>query len=136
MNKLKTYQVCATLVAVPAAFAMPEIFDPIVVSAISGSGLASFCLASFVFRNTVGFVYTSKKRPELVKFAFMDFWGRRKDVEMKIDNVVPVSELPKGLFDDFFTKLKFIDNFPEMKLFYKSGGISDHEEFMRVFGSN
>lgn len=98
--------------------------------------MATLCLASLIFKNTIGFVYTNQKKPELVKFAFMDFWGRRKDVEMKIDDVVPVSELPKAPFDDYFTSLIFLNGHPRLKLFYKAGGISDHEEFMRVFGSN
>lgn len=97
--------------------------------------MATLCLASFVFKNTVGFVYTSQQRPDLVKFAFMDFWGRRKETEMRIDDVVPVSELSKTPFDDYFTSLKFLNGHPGLKLFYKAGGISDHEEFMRVFGS-
>lgn len=101
----------------------------------SFSGLATLCLASFLFKNTVGFVYTSQKRPELVKFAFMDFWGRRKDVEMRIDDVVPVPELSKALLDDYFTNLRFLNGHQSLKLFYKAGEISDHEEFMRVFGS-
>lgn len=136
MNKLKTYQLCAITAAIPATFTMPEIFDPVVVSVISCSGLATLALASFVFKNTVGFVYTNQKKPELVKFAFMDFWGKRKDVSMMISDVVPVSELPRGFLDDYFTSLKFLNGHTELKLFYKSGGISNHEEFLRVFGSN
>lgn len=88
MNKLKMYQICATIASVPAAYALPEIFDPIVVSVVGGTGLATLCLASFAFSNTIGFVYTNQKRPELVKFAFMDFWGLRKDVEMNIDGKI------------------------------------------------
>lgn len=136
MNKLKSYHVIASIAAVPGCFFLPEVFDPTVISVLSVSGLATLSLASFIFKNTVGLVYTNQKTPDLVKFAFIDFWGRRQDVEMKIEDVVPVSELPKEPFDDYFTNLRFLNGHTRLKLFHKAGGISDYEEFVRVFGSN
>lgn len=136
MNKLKTYQLGASLAAVPACIFLPEIFDPTVITVMSFSGIATLTLASFIFKNTVGFVYTNQKKPDLVKFAFMDFWGRRQDVEMRIDDVIPIVELPRKPWDDYFTNLQFLNGHAELKLFHKAGGISDHEEFLRVFGSN
>jgi hypothetical protein len=59
--------------------------------------------------------------------------GRRIDVEIPIDDVVPLSELPKGIQDKYFTTIRF-DGHPNMKLMYKYHGISDKDEFIRVFG--
>lgn len=98
------------------------------------SGTITLSLVSYAFRNTVGFIYTNDKRPDMVKIAYMDFWGRRIDSEMNIDDVVPFSELPKALLDSYVTTLRFHHDHPKLKLIYKFGGVNDMNEFAKVFG--
>lgn len=117
-----------------ASFALPaEVCDPLVVSAIGVSGLITLALASYAFKNIVGFIYTSPTHEDLVKFSFLDFMGKRVDVEMKIDDVVPLSELPSRVLDKYFKTIKFNEH-PDIKLLYKEHGITDRSEFVKVFG--
>lgn len=148
LNKLKMYQIIGTAIAVPLSFTINEAdsiasgFEglPVVVSTIGITGLVTLSLASYALKGAVGFIYTSSTDPELVKFSYMDFWGVRRNVEMKIEDVVPFSEIPRSFFDRFYTTLRFHRRFgrfgqTKLKLIHKLGGIFDHTEFMRVFGS-
>lgn len=138
-NKLKVYQIGLTAILVPASFIISEATEgfehlPVVSSILGISGLITLTAMSFAFRNTVGFIYTSKKDPALVKFAYMDFWGRRKDEIMEIGDVKPFTELPKSPIDNYCTSLQFYSGRDKLKLMYKFGGVSNTEEFSRVFG--
>ena len=85
----------------------------------------------------VGLVYTNINNPEIVKISYMDFWGRRRDIEKPISDVIPLSEISKSIFDQYFTKLKFYSNDKEeYKLVHRFGGIVDLELFSKVFGSD
>jgi len=134
LNKLKYYQAAITAVAIPISLAIPEVADPIVFSYLGVSGIVTLSLASYALRNTVGFIYTNKSQPEDVKFAYLDFWGRRQDVVMKIGDVIPFSEVPRSIFNPLFTYVQFYNEHPKLKLVYKYGGIDDYEEFSRIFG--
>lgn len=133
-NRAKFYQVALTTVAVPISFAFP-IVDPLVVATLGVSLTITLSLASYAFSNTVGFIYTSKEQPDKVKFSYLDFWGNRKDVEMKIEDVVPFSEIKQSFLDFAFTNLSFYNDCPKMKLVYKFGGVKNVIEFSKVFGS-
>lgn len=140
MNKLKIYQFMGTAIAIPAAYGIDQAVVEglenlsMIASIIGVTGLLTISLASYAFKGTVGFVYTHKTDPELVKFAYLDFWGIRRDVEMKIEDVVPFSEIPQSVFDRLYTTLRF-NNSLKLKLCHKFGGILEHTEFVRVFGS-
>jgi len=134
LNRLKYYQAAITAIAVPISLAIPEVADPVYFGYIGVSGIVTLSLASYAFRNTVGFIYTNQSQPEDVKFAYLDFWGRRQDVVLKIEDVTPLSEIPKSIFNPLFTNLQFYNKHPKLKLVYKHGGIDNFDEFSRVFG--
>lgn len=133
VNKSKIILAAFTGIAVPLSFAVPVI-EPLIVSSMGVSLVTTLCIFSFAFKNTVGFMYTNQHHPDRVKFAYLDFWGNRKEVETKIEDVVPFSELPKRPLDSWFTTLQFNSDHQRMKLFYKLGGVSDVNEFSKVFG--
>lgn len=96
--------------------------------------MITLTLFSFAFKNTVGFIYTSDKSPDLVRFAYIDFWGRRVDAVMSIeDEVVPFTDLEKRMLEKLYTSLRFHNEQSNMKLIYKYGGVTDYNEFQRVF---
>lgn len=145
LNKLKMYQIAATAAIIPAAFAINEAAIeglenlPLIASSVGISGLMTLSLASYAIKGTIGFIYLNNRDPDLVKFSYMDFWGRRRDVEIEIVDVIPPSENPKSFFDKFYTTLRFHNGqdgsrTPNMKMFHKLGGIIDHTEFLRIFG--
>lgn len=133
-NRLKIYQIAVTTVVVPISFAVSEIVDPFVVASCGISGFITLSLASYAMRNTVGFIYTSTSQPDKVKFAYVTFWGNRKDVETEIENVIPFAELPRSIFDPFFITLRFYSELPQLKLIYREFGVINYKEFPRVFG--
>lgn len=142
LNKLKLYQIIGTAIAVPVSFAIrsAEIEAefgnlPLVVSWLGFSGIVTLALASYAFKGTVGLVYTSKDDPELVKLSYMDFWGVRRNIEMKIEDVMPFSEIPRSFSGRFYTTLRFYNGHRKLKLIHRLGGHIDHNEFARVFGS-
>lgn len=132
-NKSKIIVAAFTGIAVPISFAIPMV-EPVVVASVGLSLVTTLSLVSFAFRNTIGFMYTKQSRPDEVKFAYLDFWGNRKDIELKIEDVVPFSELPKNVLDPWCTIVQFYSGHEKMKLFYKLGGVSDLNEFCKVFG--
>lgn len=92
-------------------------------------------LASFALKNTVGFIYTSKSRPDLVKFAYMDFWGLRVDRVLKVEDVVPFYYLPSTFLSRYITILRFNNKQESLKLFvHRYGGVSNPTEFLKIFG--
>lgn len=133
VNKTKILVAAFTGLAVPVSFITP-IIEPLVVASVGVSLVTTLAIVSYAFRNTVGFMYTNQRHPDKVKFAYLDFWGTRKDVEMKIEDVIPFSELQRSVFDPWFTILQFYSGHHQMKLFYKFGGVSDVNEFSKVFG--
>lgn len=101
------------------------------------SGTFTLSVVGYLLKNMVGFVYTSSTNPDIAKISYMDFWGRRRDIEKPIADVVPLSEIPKSIFDQYFTKLKFYStDKEEYKLVHRFGGIVDLEQFSKVFGSD
>jgi 3'-phosphoadenosine 5'-phosphosulfate sulfotransferase (PAPS reductase)/FAD synthetase len=138
---LKFYQLSFTAIAVPTCYALEQMNELQMNTWIVGlylglSGTVTLIAASQAFKNTVGFIYTSYENPDKLKFSYVDFWGKRRDSEVTFNEVMPFTELPKGFTDKVFTRLQFYDSkMPELKLVHKFGGITDLEEFTRVFGS-
>jgi hypothetical protein len=116
---------------------MPEDFflQPFVVGYIGLTGACTLFGASYLIRNLIGFVYTSQKRPDLAKIAYMDFWGRRIDFVTPIDNIEPFSEQKAHVLDKLVSFIKLYDENKTLKLSYKIGGVLDVDEMTRVFGS-
>ena len=101
------------------------------------SGTFTLSVVGYLLKNMVGLVYTNSNNPEIVKISYMDFWGRRRDVEKPTTDIVPLSEISKSIFDQYFTKLKFYSSDKEeYKLVHRFGGIVDLELFSKVFGSD
>jgi hypothetical protein len=134
-NKLKIYQAVFASAAVPASFlAPPEILNPFVVAYIGCTGFLVLTAASYAFKDTVGFIYTSEQRPDLVKFSTVTFWGKREDSVMKIEDVMAFSEMPKNRIETYVTFLQSFNGHKKLKLVYKFGGIYNLNEFIKVFG--
>lgn len=136
-NKLKIYQAAFSVVAVPASFLIPaemDLVSPLVVAYVGISGFLTLSAASFALKDTVGFIYTSKERSDLVKFSTVDFWGKRKDDVTKIEDVMAFSEMQRNMFDKWITFLHFYNSNRKLKLVYKFGGVYNPTEFMKVFG--
>ena len=108
--------------------------SPFVVFYVGISGFLTLSAASFAFKDTVGFIYTSKERPDLVKFSTVDFWGKRKDEVMSLEDVMAFSEMPRNPLEKYVTFLHFFNGHEMLKLVHRYGGVYNIHEFIRVFG--
>lgn len=135
LNKLKIYQGVFTLVAVPAAYFLPGYFDPMIIGAIGVTGTITLTIFSFLFRNTIGFIYTCREHPDLVRFAYLDIMGKRKDEVVELSTIKLLEELKVPIIKDAFCYVEFIDQKKKLKLSHTYGGIMNFDQFHQIFGN-
>lgn len=135
LSRIKSYQGVATLICVPASyFIYPELFFEVAYTGVTLFLVLS--LTSYILSNSIGAVYIHKKNDELVRIAFIDFWGRRKDSEININDIIPFDQQKKqSISDRIFSKVKFNDNkHIELKFISKNAVVLDNGKFSHVFG--
>ncbi|KAH8279403.1 hypothetical protein KR026_009099 [Drosophila bipectinata] len=140
LSRLKVYQGAVTVAGLPIAFALgqtgqlgTDVFG--IYAAIGISGLATLSLVSLAARNLVGFIYINEQQ-DLLKLAYVDFWGRRKETLVDTEDLLPNWEqstasrlrfvVPIGLRSDPKQRYKLLNRF---------GQVSDPELFEGLFGS-
>lgn len=70
-----------------------------------------------------------------MKISYLDFLGRRKNIELNVSELVPLNEFKQKKFLDFYDKVKLYDNSKkEYKIVHKYGGIKDYSDFKLIFG--
>lgn len=85
---------------------------------------------SGLVKDTIGIIYVCPKN-ENIRFAYLDFWGRRNYHDTTIDNIVkPTGKNILGLFQ--IVKLR--DGAKTFKLATRHGEISDFDLYERLFG--
>lgn len=140
LSKLKVYQGAITVAGLPIAFALgqtgqltTDVFG--IYAAIGVSGLATLSLVSLAARNLVGFIYINEQQ-DLLKLAYVDFWGRRKETLVDTEDLLPNWEQSTA------SRLKFVvpislrsDPKQRYKLLNRFGQVSDPELFEGLFGS-
>lgn len=135
---MKIYQGAFSVLALPASIALevsgsiPENTTSVVV-ALAASGLATLCIGSLFMRNVVGMLYVNEEGTTL-KVAYPDFWGRRKDQEILISDIVAPSNISTFKWSPAFnittgasTKYRLLGSF---------GQILDRNTFISIFGEN
>lgn len=131
--KLKNYQLTATVFGLPLTYFF--FAEHLLVVGYTGSSLVlTLGFISYLLKNSVGAMYVNKKNSDLVRIAYLNFWGSRRDSEFKIDDIVPFSDLPNSIASKFYTKLKFNNGHEELKLLSKEVEILDYDKFSRIFG--
>lgn len=134
LNKLKNYQILASTVAIPVSFfVFPDELFVISYSALALAASLSF--GSFLIKNSIGVIYVHKKDENLVRIAYISFWGARKDSEFAKDEIIQLADLPKKITDKFYTTLKFKNGHEEIKLLSTNSHIIlDPDKFLDIFG--
>lgn len=135
INNVKSYQGVVTFFGLPVTY----FFFPEYLLEFAYSGITLFMvlsLTSLILRNSIGAVYIHKKNNDVVRIAFIDFWGRRKDSEFNVDDIIPFSQQKQqGIGDKIFSKVKFNDEkHTELKFLSKNYLILDLGKFSQVFG--
>ncbi|KAI8037464.1 transmembrane protein 186 [Drosophila gunungcola] len=140
-SKLKVYQAVITAAGTPIAFALGNAgqlsTDALAIYAAVGiSGLVTLTLASFAAKNLVGFIYVNEQQ-DLLKLAYVDFWGRRQETLVDTDDLLPSWELGSP------SRLRFVsticlrsDPKQRYKLLNRFGHVSDPHVFEGLFGTD
>ena len=101
--------------------------------------VATFALVTLAafgeyLRRIVGFLYF---RPEdkKVRISHLSFWGRRIDLDVDLDNIVPFSENTQDP-RKFGWKIEFYDKSRSLLMFTRFGGVKDVAAMRTIFGGD
>lgn len=95
------------------------------------SGIISVMCFSYLSQNTVGFVYLDKTQ-SIARFSFVDFGGKRQEIETKLENIKPLSEFGEKQVK-YYIPVVIKGSPKRLKLFHRHGLIADVIKFNRVF---
>ncbi|KAH8348991.1 hypothetical protein KR084_013076, partial [Drosophila pseudotakahashii] len=138
-SRLKVYQAAITAAGTPIVFALGSAgqlsTDALAIYGTVGiSGLVTLTLASYAASNLVGFVYVNEQQ-DLIKLAYVDFWGRRQEALLDTDDLLPIWEQGSP------SRLKFVspiclrsDPKKRFKILNRFGHVSDPQLFEGLFG--
>lgn len=103
---------------------------------INGSPGFSACLPlyglSFFCKDIVGFIYANEDATK-IKIAYLDFWGKRVDIIVDTNDIIPFSEQPQSLLAAFYVNLCRYSTKDKLKVNLRFGRILDNDRFMQIF---
>lgn len=100
-------------------------------SSVTGiTGTAVLSLASLPFRNIIGFLYV-RVDDKKVKISSVDFWGKRKDKIVKVDDWFPLLNVPPRITDALYLTPILADG-SKYKLFVKFGKVLNAQKMGAV----
>jgi hypothetical protein len=88
-----------------------------------------------IFRKFVGILYLSEDKTKVI-ISHNTFLGKRKDVTLDVENIVPLADTPETV-DELVWKLQLYSGNP--KSFYictRFGGILKKKGFTEIFGED
>lgn len=85
--------------------------------------------------NLIGYVYIkSDKRKVIV--SYVNYWGKRIDIEIAIDEIIPMSDNAISITDSLYKKVLFSSQKQKLKINMKFGRIIDMDNFKCTLGTN
>jgi len=138
--RLKLYTTGVILACLPVSFHLLN-SDQILPSQVGVS--AGFAAGTLVvlglvgeyFRKFVGILYLSEDRTQVI-ISHNSFFGKRKDVTIDVNDIVPLADSPETV-DDLVWKIRLYSGDP--KSYYictRFGGISSRKGFREIFGED
>jgi len=138
--RLKLYTTGVILACLPISFYLLNT-DQILPSQVGLS--AGFAVSTLVvlglvgeyFRKFVGILYLSEDKTQVI-LSHNSFFGKRKDVMIDVEDIVPLADSPETV-DDLVWKIRLYSGNP--KNYYIStrfGGISSRKGFREIFGED
>lgn len=138
-NRLKVYQAIVTAAGTPLILALQNAGHVSgealgIYAAIGVSGLMTLSLGSFVTSNLIGFIYINDQEDQL-KLAYVDFWGRRKESLVDIEDLLPDWEPKSKRRLGFYQPICLrTDEKQRYKLLHRFGVVTDPLLFEGLFG--
>lgn len=137
LSRFKLYQTVFTVAAIPWALRMVDagvITTQMFTGVIAYSVLACVMLyvLSIYFRRIIGMLYINRK-DNIVKLSHMTFWGKRNDIYIHVEDIIPLSDLSDNP-DDIFVRFKQYTTKDEFYLMLRFGGIRDLKLMKQLLG--
>lgn len=137
LSRLKLYQTGLTVIILP----------PLTFMYIAGSipvEVLAYCLGVTGFAGTMLYVMTFYLRRliglmslsdcgRIVRLSHLTFWGRRNDVYVPLENIIPLSDLSEKP-SDAYIRLRRYDTKDFLYFTLRWGHVADAEKFFSVFG--
>lgn len=70
-----------------------------------------------------------------VILSYTDYWGKRIDMEIDIDEIIPISDNPISITDFLYRKVIFFSQKQRLKINMKLGRIIDTDNFKCTLGT-
>nr|CAI5818135.1 unnamed protein product [Callosobruchus analis]CAI5820076.1 unnamed protein product [Callosobruchus analis] len=136
VNRLSLYQIAATITSLPVAVLLNynQIIGPGEVQLIAGLGITgcvTLLTAGFFTQKFIGFIYYNEEK-NIVRIAYNDFWGRRKDIDIPATDIVPLSDLPATPIDGLYLTFRRFSTKETLKLNIGAGVILDKDKFNKI----
>ena len=114
---------------------LPTLFwcyiSSVLFSSVTGiTGTALLSLASLPFRNIIGYLYIRVDDAK-VKISSVDYWGKRKDRIVKVDDWFPLLDIPSKTTDAIYLTPILADG-TKYKLFIKFGNVLNAKKMGQV----
>ncbi|KAG8191156.1 hypothetical protein JTE90_016669 [Oedothorax gibbosus] len=138
LNRFKLYQTTFTVVAIPVSVAMYNYgtMDLDTVGIVTGCAVlasTTLFLMSGYFRRLIGIIAISEDE-KTVKISHLTFWGRRNDVSVPSEDIIPLGDGDCNA-NDVYVKVRRYSSAESLYLTLKFGKIMDISKFELVFGS-
>ncbi|XP_012221177.1 transmembrane protein 186 [Linepithema humile] len=110
-------------------------FDIASSSIASGILLTTWLHSLGIFcNNLIGCVYV-KLDEEKVILSYMNYWGKRTDLETTLSEIIPLSDNQFSIIDPLYRKVQFATKDQKLKINLKLGQITDIKNFKCVLGT-
>ena len=137
LSRLKIYQTLLTVGAIPPGVYLHS------AGALSTPGLATFVgiasvatamlyVMSTFFRHIVGIISVNQTE-DVVRISHLSFWGKRRDVQFNLSDIVPLSDMSVRP-DDIYQVIQFYEKPLRFYWFLRHGKNTDAEAVQRLFG--
>jgi len=138
--RLKLYQTGFILILMPISVKLlaEEQILPQQVALTAGFCVGSLAVLGFVgeiFRKVVGILYLSEDKTKVI-VSHNTFFGRRKDITLDVENIIPISDSAETV-EDLVWKLQTYSGDP--KYFFictRYGGILSRKGFWEIVGED
>ncbi|CAL1283405.1 unnamed protein product [Larinioides sclopetarius] len=137
-SRFKLYQTAVTIAAIPWSISLYQdgLLEASSVGVVSGCAIfACFTLylLSYYFRRLIGIIFLSDDE-ESVQISHLTFWGRKKDIIVPLQDIIPLSDSTCNA-SDIYVKLKRYSCEDKLYFTLKYGKILDKVKFEKVFGT-
>lgn len=139
MNVTK-YRLTIFILAFTPAMAGLNLMDivpfDITSSCIASGVLVTLWVHSFTIlcNNLIGYVYVKDKQKVIL--SYVDYWGKRIDLETTIDDIIPISDNPISITDSLYKKVIVSSLKPTLKINMKLGRIINADSFKYILGTD